>query len=229
MQNLSLLARNQNVLGSVQAPTEEALNWIQDKQDQIYQQNKLKLASALIDPQHPETQERAYQIMPALKKVPESHLLDEVAMQMTLNSLIRDGVLKGPEDLDFILYILNPEVNLPLTPLWDLAGVFTKDIDSLRQAQKKNELGLFSPFKYAVPITDKEANEMQLQNNVKLSIVKRLFHALRDKNNNDISKFIANIVTSRDLNNLPGKIGFDSQMYQHGKFDPYNTMLNKDK
>jgi hypothetical protein len=217
-------------LGTIQAPTEEALSWIEDKQNQIYQQSLLRLATALIDPNNPESQERAYAIMPSLQKVPESHLKDEVAMQMSLNSILRDGVLRGPEDLQFIFHILDPNVELPLNPLWDLSGAFNDEIEKARKAVTISlKSGIFSPFKYGTTIAENDTDMAKAQLPIKTAIVKRLFPAFRNKSTATIQDFI-NDISVRKTEILPGEIGFvgANAKRQRGPFDPYKKMLETD-
>lgn len=220
MNNLQRLAQNQK-FGSVSAPVEETLDWIQQKQDQIYNQNLYRLGAALIDPDHPETQEKAYAILPQLKKVPEAYITDTVAMQMTLNSILRDGTLKGPEDLQFVMHILDPLTELPTEPLWDLSGVF-KDVRSAAEREARNDVpsGIFSPFKYSFT-TQEVANQRKInaQLRIKVAIVKRLFPAFRNKTYNEVQAFLVDIIKREDDRGLPREIGYDGNL-QTGNFMP---------
>lgn len=224
MKNLSLLQGS--ALGTVQAPVEEALSWVEAKQNQIYNQNLFKLGTAMIDPMFPETQERAYSILPELKKVPEAHVTDVVAMQMTLNTILRDGTINGPDDLQFIMYILDPATILPLDPLWDLSGAFADVRENAKKAEDKLKVsGIFAPFRYGSTKEEDENPASVAQVPIKVAIAKRLFPAFRTQTITEVSKFLADI-SAKNVPLLPQEIGYaNDKKNMTGTFKPYETMF----
>ncbi len=99
---------------------------LQDKKSKEEYLQYLKLGQQLVDPKDPLSQQRAFQVVPELKSVPEEQFDEDLAMQEWIRLLLRDGASIGPEDHKRLLALMQPDVIIPTSPVWDLDGSFTK-------------------------------------------------------------------------------------------------------
>jgi hypothetical protein len=70
---------------------EKEIEYLKDKKKQEEYNFQLRLGSMLIDPQRPETQEKAFSIFPQLKEYPDDYHAQNLAVQEALRTMLRDG------------------------------------------------------------------------------------------------------------------------------------------
>lgn len=195
--------------------TDEQLQYEIDKKKQIEQMNIYSLANQLIDSRRPETQDEAYRIMPELKIFPEQAFRVSLSIQLALRQMMRDGRVRGQDDIQLIYKILNADYQIPIFPLWDDGGLFLASNPDLasaigdayksisKQAYKK---GLFNPHQYGpVGRTDPSGNSIfetqilsRLNSKIKNALVTRLFPNLRNRSQDEVSRFVVNIMTKQN-------------------------------
>lgn len=164
---------------------ETYISYAQQKEDQMDRENFLSLASLLIDPKNPETQKDAYSVVPELRDIPESYYKDQVALSMTIHSMLRDGQIRGREDFDLLYFILGPDFQFPMFPLWDPSGTLIgqlKDTQEYQDWLKLTLKNIWNPVTRAYEadgVAQRYANP-KLNNKIKLIIAKRMLPALRN-------------------------------------------------
>ncbi len=182
--------------GQIMAPEDTADYLIAKKEQQKWAQ-EMELAGYMIDNDRPETQDLAYQYFPELKTYPDDAFNEQVALQITLRDILRDGQIKGPADNALIFRIIHKDFTLPFYPLWDPQGTILKDIygkmaaEKIREALTKEGIkkGLFNPRTWA-----KHENAMaEAQSKVKGLILKRLYPGLRKMDANDAEEILGRL------------------------------------
>ena len=166
----------------VMTVNDDLIEYLKGKKEQEENWHQLRLASYLIDPKRPETQDRAFEMFPELKEYPDQYHNDNLAIQETLRLIIRDGKLGGPEDNALIAHIIRGDYNLPVFPVWDPEGLIIKEavektgfLDLLVDYTKR---GLFSPRRYGVDFTESEKLQ-DFQALLKIMILRRIYPGLR--------------------------------------------------
>lgn len=169
---------------------ETYISYAQKKEDEMDRENFLGMASLLIDPNNPETQKNAYSVVPELRDVPEQFYNDQVALSMTIHSMLRDGQVRGREDFELLYYILGPDFMFPMFPLWDPNGALIQELTlsaEYKDWMKKYVKNIWNPVtRRYQPNVDKDfKGTPELNNKIKLIIAKRMFPALRHLNSMD--------------------------------------------
>lgn len=144
----------------------------------------LKLGHKLVDPNDPLSQQRAFQVVPELKSIPEEQFDEDVAFQEWIRILLRDGTILGAEDHKRMMTLMRPEVIIPTAPIWDLDGSFStlaslKNI-KIEDAIIKQVTGevIFNPTPWAI---DKKKLTGYLKEliPVKIALLKRVYPGCR--------------------------------------------------
>ena len=165
--------------------TDEDLNYLASKEDELQNLNHLQLASFLIDPKRPETQEYAEEIYSELRDYPEAQAANNLVLQEALRVMLTRGRVSGKEDNALIAHILRDDVQLPVSPLWDAVGVLQSaaTASKINLAElisgnaKRSTRGMFNPKGlFGRPTDEKMTAEMRnLQRQIKHKIVQRLY------------------------------------------------------
>lgn len=162
----------------------EVIDYLKDKKEQETYKNQLELASYLIDPRDPRTQEEAYKHFPELLNYPEEAFNQNVGVQMALRGILRDGKLRGAKDNALIYKICSKGYELPLYPVWDHDGALLGNTEITRDLAKMQadaiKRGIFNPRRYAAG-SDENLPMQTLQKKLKLLILRRVYPGLRYK------------------------------------------------
>lgn len=166
------------------------VKYAQKKEDEMDKENFLSLASLLIDPKNPETQKDAYSVVPELRDIPEAFHKDQIALSMTIHSMLRDGKIRGREDFNLLYYILGPDFQFPMFPLWDPNGTLIEEfsnMDSFKSWISVNKLkNIWNPVTRRYEqngVKNKYLNNPDVNRKLKLIIAKRMLPALRNLSN----------------------------------------------
>lgn len=168
---------------------ERDFQYFEKKKQQEEYQELIALGEYLIDPRVYSTQKHALKILPELKTIPDQAFAARVATETRLRTILRDCIINGKEDLEFIRKICMYDTMLPLGPLWDPAFIIIpralKNVTPQIDRGIATAIGAFNPdntfrslYKYGgVPITvaDKEASD-------KKAILRGIFNPLRYAN-----------------------------------------------
>lgn len=172
--------------------SDKHVKYFKDKKEKAEQFEVLRLASQLIDPRNPETQDFAYAVFPDLFNVPEQTFRDHVGMQLAIRAMIRAGRVNGAEDIQLVYRVICTDFVFPISPLWDYEGVVLGSISGNAQTQallqnmKSAEgYGLFNPYKYTTNGTQDLA-----QMEIKIALLQRLFPNLRNRPKSEVKTFI---------------------------------------
>ena len=102
----------------------------------------------------------------------------------------------GKEDHELIMHICRPDFELPIFPVWDPKGLTLTGNGDLKGAfqdyisyglQNAVATGFFSPRLWGAD-PNKQASDLQKQ--LKIMILRRLYPGLRDKDTREISQFL---------------------------------------
>jgi hypothetical protein len=166
---------------------DELIDYMKEKKIQQENLAELQLGAYLIDPQRPETQKKAYSILPELRDYPQEYHLQNVAIQEALRMMLVEGEIGGKEDLAVIRHIIRDDYMLPLFPLWDPEGIMIQSSPLGSQIARifkdhsaRMGRGLFSPRNWGVNNVE-EDEFLALNRSIKVMILKRLFPGLRDQ------------------------------------------------
>jgi hypothetical protein len=155
---------------------------------------RLELASYLINDNDPSSQRAVWEAFPTLFQVPEEQFLNQLQLQLHLRVLLRDGAVGGEQDLDTLMYILRPDVQLPIGPVWDPSGLILTEGDvgnafkDYLDARKTDTHGYFNPLMWNGLDAEKLADG--LQKDLKATLLKRCFPGFRDWDVGDVIKWI---------------------------------------
>lgn len=179
---------NESALG-YQTVGQEDLDYLERKKAQGTFIDLTNLASYLIDPNEPMTQERAYGIFPELETYPDELFQEELSIQMVLRELLKTGMLKGKQDHELIFRIIQPDYKLPIFPLWDPTGEISKQLAlSADWRMLYGEMsegvfaGIFNPRKWQSienAYDGREAADQRIQFVIKTMILCRLYPGIR--------------------------------------------------
>jgi hypothetical protein len=178
-------------------------------------------------------------ILPELEDVPRQYLKQQVGQQLALWEILFTGQIKGRDDLELIFLILRGDVEIPIQPLWDPAGIF---ISALVQSsaggaggnavaltaaltklmgtsltQRSNPSWWAINFLGVDPALETRANQggrTEFNNAVREAIARRVFPNLRNRSIADVKAFIAS-VTARELDYFEGAVD-DSRVVNGG-------------
>jgi hypothetical protein len=89
--------------------------------------------------------EKAYKIYPELQTVPEDAHKKYVGVQASLRTILRDGIIRGKDDNQLMLSVLDPLYMLPLFPLWDMDGKITNKV-AANDGSRGNPFLFFSNY-----------------------------------------------------------------------------------
>jgi hypothetical protein len=170
----------------------QVVNYLKEKKDQEQHLKSLRLIEQAIDPKNPATQDHVYAIYDELISVPRQHHLNQLAIQEGLREMLHHGRINGKQDNELILRILQPDFQLPVTPLWDADGqILAKVTDKVGRAAAL-QAGIFSPRQYGWSAAG-VGNKVSLA--IKRMILRRLYPGLREKSDDDIDLFINSIAS----------------------------------
>ena len=201
---------------------QEVIDYLKEKKEQENYYLTTQLATYLVDPQRPETQEKAFLVAPELREVPEKQHERDLAIQEALRVMLRDGQIRGPEDHLLIMEICKDQYVLPAYPLWDPQGLIIQGLNGLDRDtfyQMTVIRGIFNPITFGTMGAPGDDAFKEAQRKVKAMILKRLYPGLKDKSVNDI---IANIIEKR---NSPIQTGAIDNDY-YGLFNSISTGAN---
>jgi len=214
---------NRTPFGTVSVDPKMLIDYYKTKKNQKDYTELLELGSLMIDEKDPSSQKRAYSVLPELEKIPEAFFQEQFAFQASIYQMLRDGQVRGREDLETLKFLLRKDVMLPLTPLWDLNGFIIKSIEGTKDWKAfqlaKTQKGYFNPFKWTADSLDNTVPQalQKVQLLAKTVILKRLLPGLRnipdtDEGNDELKKKVlrlmnaANKLGSNDLT-VPDDIG----------------------
>lgn len=169
--------------------TDKHVKYFKQKKDEAEKFELLRLASQLIDPRNPETQEFAYAVFPDLYNVPEQTFRDDMAIQLAVRSMVRAGRVNGAEDIALIYRLIASDYVFDITPLWDYEGTITARLNdnNVEYFKQKNGYGLFNPYPYLFDESEKKSDQNL---NIKIALLQRVFPNLRNRKKEDVMKFI---------------------------------------
>lgn len=125
-------------LGQIYVDKDDLLALQRKKDDETYLR-ELSMAQLLIadDPALRQiSAEKAYKIYPELQTVPEEAHKKYVGMQASLRTILRDGIIRGKDDNQLILSILDPAFVMPLFPLYDMDGKILEKVYNISGMDK---------------------------------------------------------------------------------------------
>lgn len=224
------LARDPKQFGIVHA-TDEDVDYMKSKKEQEYYWRSLRLGQYLIDAERPETQDHAFAVFPELKDYPDEYHRDNLAVQEALRTMLRDGKLGGKEDHELIMHICRPDFELPIFPVWDPQGLTLTGEGDLKTAfqnyisyglKNATQTGFFSPRKWNADAGAQQASE--LQQKLKIMILRRLYPGLRDKDNEEISRFLKTISPATEEEGTNDAIGFYNKFSEVHIGGPSNAL-----
>lgn len=201
------------------------VDYFLDKKNKELYFHTLKFGEYLADPKRPETQEHLYSIFPELKERPDQLYREELALQMTLRYLLRDGVIKSKTDHMLVAHVCRPDFEIPVFPAWDPTGIFMKGTDFYAKSVTRGmKRGLFNPLKYADGADNADnlsgAENPWTQQQLKLAIVRRLYPGLRDASNNEILNALQRTVLAGaedgSIQRRPMGDGYDTMWWGSG-------------
>jgi hypothetical protein len=167
--------------GQIMAPTEKLISYYQGKKAQEGNVRLHRLGAFMIDPKNPATQERAYEIMPDLKKYPEEYHLRNIEIQETIRTWLRDGQISGMDDLILLDHIIRDDFVIEYGPLWDPKGLIqaevAADVGFLDMLPAAIQRGLWNPRRHG---QDDAVRELRWQRNLKAKLLKRVLAGFRD-------------------------------------------------
>lgn len=95
--------------GIVHTDSKDLVKYVKDKKAQETNLFQLQLASQLIDPNRPETQEYVFKKFPQLVEIPEEAHRENIMLQETLRTLLRDGIVRDPKDNALVAHIIQSD------------------------------------------------------------------------------------------------------------------------
>ena len=169
----------------------EVFDYLKEKKAQEEYFQNTKMAAFLVDPQRPETQERAFLVAPQLRELPEKQHEKDIAIQEALRVMLRDGFIRGPEDHNLIMQIMKDDYVLPSYPLWDPTGsIISKlsGVDKEKFYKLQKSRAIFNPVRFGLRTTafPGSADQLTAQRKVKAMILKRLYPGLTNRTTDEI-------------------------------------------
>jgi hypothetical protein len=204
----------------------EVIDYLKDKKKQEEYWYQLKLGSYLIDPKRPETQERAYEMFPELKDYPEQYHGENLALQESIRTMLRDGKLGGQDDNALIAHIMRADFELPLFPVWDPEGIIIKDAakagNYFQMLEGYVKRGLFNPRRWGVNEADVPADRDRavFQKMMKAALLKRLYPGLRDWTMEELTSHFLDYKDSPVTNDAVGNNVQDFFKYANSGYIP---------
>ena len=162
-------------------PFEEYSQYALKKAKDAEYLNYLELASNLIDIKHPESQERAYSLVPELKSEPESYFQEQLKQQLILYHMLQVGQVTNREEMDFLYMMLAPDYKLPTNYLWDFGGAIAGEKNGNEESISR---GLFNPYRFSFD------NGSGYQQEMKAKILKRVLPNFRQMALANVKTFV---------------------------------------
>jgi hypothetical protein len=186
---------HKGTLGELVLTDDKFFNALEDKKAKEEYLQYLKVGQQLVDPEDPLSQQRAFQIVPELKSLPEEQFDEDLAFQEWIRLLLRDGATMGPEDHKRMMTLMRPEVIIPTGPVWDLDGSFsalTVWSKSLPMSQnpipKVSSEVIFNPSQWAIKDKDKLNQYLKQLIPVKMALLRRVYPGCRAMDKQPSSK-----------------------------------------
>jgi hypothetical protein len=179
--------------GKLMANPDMIIDAYTEKKNQEANWRLTKLGALLINERRPETQARAYEIMPDLKNYPEEYHLRNIEIQETIRTWFRDGQISGMDDLILLDHVIRDEFIIEMGPLWDPKGLIIdsvvtggKFLDGLPTFIQR---GLWNPRRHASANAKKDSMQ-ELQRGVKAMLLKRVLPGFEDWKLEDIQRWM---------------------------------------
>jgi hypothetical protein len=186
--------------GMVSADPNQLVSYVQGKADKQARMDELRTAEYLIDPKDPRTIKKLYELFPELEKVPEAWYTDYQTLQWTLRDLLQYGEINSREHHNLVMYICSPGFKIPTYPAWDPMGAIietTANQKTWREyLQQGNKVSRFNPFQYASEGVGADKFEIEFQKQIKGAIIRRLYPACREMNNDEIEQHVIKKIQS---------------------------------
>ncbi len=182
--------------GHMSVDGKRLIDYMHEKKDQEQHLKSLRLIEQAIDPKNPATQDHVYAIYDELITVPRQYHLNELAIQEGLREMLHHGRINGKQDNELILRILQPDFQLPVTPLWDASGKILAGIVDQQGRSAALQAGIFSPRHYG---WDDPIGASKVQLALKVMIVRRLYPGLREKSDDAVKLFISSLASDTSM------------------------------
>lgn len=101
---------------------ERDLQYLQRIKEKEEYAQYIKFATAIPDPERPETQQLLRNVAPEIIDLPEKNHRESVGIQKKLRAILTNGIVDGPDDHKFMFQICRADSYLPLWPIWDPCG-----------------------------------------------------------------------------------------------------------
>jgi len=188
--------QNRTQFGTVAVDPKMLIDYYKGKKNQTDYTKFLTLGSLMIDEKDPSSQKRAYQVIPELEKIPEAFFQEQFAFQASIYQMLRDGQIRGKEDLETLSFLARQDVMLPLTPLWDLNGFIVDSIKGTKEWKayqlKMTQKGYFNPFNWNPkgPANSVPDEMKAVQKLAKIVLFRRLLPGLRNADEKEADRII---------------------------------------
>jgi len=194
----------------VQIADDSIIDIVQEKQQQEVRAAELALASYAADPDDPASLERVYNMWPELRSIPEEQHTDDLLIQETIRTMLRDGGLGGPEDNKVMFHLLKPDTEIPIFPLWDPTGIYISklmedlkpsDISKIFNPDNNDanvNLGLWGQYfiqKDPRIIDQRSQQYWDFQKKLKILILRRCYHGFKKTPDTIVDTFVDRLST----------------------------------
>lgn len=188
--------------GLVTADPNQLVGYVQNKADKQARMDELRTAEYLVDPKDPRTIKKLYELFPELEKVPEAWYTDYQTLQWTLRDLLQYGEINSREHHNLVMFICSPGFKIPVYPAWDPMGALIETTGTQKTWREMVSAGQkvsrFNPFRYNSDGVSSGTVDDNFQKEIKGAIIRRLYPACREMDNDEIEQHVMKKMQSVD-------------------------------